>query len=182
MLWLELQGQGSVIERKDTRFKDSRPSVFSVLYLTDILYLRKLLEGFMNIGYDLSLQNCFSTLSTVLWKGQYQKADGQSRGSKIISKRWRWFDPGFIQTCGKASRFKVVFRDRNGSSQGEMSDSNGNNSWNGVMVQLVNHLPVKCQALMEIIRTHIKSQIGYQAVCNPSYGEIGDRNELAPAA
>lgn len=42
-------------DRKDTRFKDSRPSVFSVLYLTDILYLRKLLKGFMHIRYDLSL-------------------------------------------------------------------------------------------------------------------------------
>lgn len=36
-----------MIERKDTRFKDSRSSVFSVLYLTVILYLRKLLKGFM---------------------------------------------------------------------------------------------------------------------------------------
>lgn len=41
-----------------------------------------------------------------------------------------------------------------------MSDSNQNNSWNGLMVQVVKHLPVKCEALIEIIRTHIKSQIG----------------------
>lgn len=32
------------------------------------------------------------------------------------------------------------------------------------MVQLVKHLAVKCEALIEIISTHIKSQIGYYAV------------------
>lgn len=58
----------------------------------------------------------------------------------------------------------MVFRDRKGRSQGEMSDSNRNNSRNGVMVQLVKHLAVKCEALIEIISTHIKSQIGYYAV------------------
>lgn len=36
-----------VIERKDPNFKESRSPVFSELYLRDMLYLRKLLEGFM---------------------------------------------------------------------------------------------------------------------------------------